>query len=74
MPDIELILTGKAKSQEPVSDIADTYRITIERGDGIACSDIEAQTVMSAYCMNAFKKNPRKPKKNSDKAKIDSTV
>ena len=54
MPRIELALPGKSKTQ--VDDIADTYRITIERNDGIACTDIEAKTVMSMFCMNSFKK------------------
>lgn len=72
MPRIELSLPGTQKTRgEP---FAETYRITIERDDGIACADIEAQTVMSMFCIDSFKKKARKPKKNSDKAKIDSTV
>ena len=57
MPRIELALPGKSKTQ--VDDIADTYRITIERNDGIACTDIEAKTVMSMFCMTSFKKKKR---------------
>lgn len=63
MPAIELILSGKENTQ--VEPIADTYRITIERGDGAVCTQIEAQTVMGMYCMNALKTKPRKPRKLS---------
>lgn len=49
MPRIELILPGEPK-QEP-AEIAETYRITVERSDGIACSDMEAKTAMSMLCI-----------------------
>lgn len=49
MPLIELILPGEPKQcPEP---IAETYRITVERGDGIACSDMEAKTAMAMLCL-----------------------
>ena len=58
MPRIELSLPGTQKTR--VEPFAETYRITIERGDGIACADIEAQTVMSMFCIDSFKKKARK--------------
>lgn len=63
MPKIELVLPGNPRTE--VVPVADTYRITIERADGEACTDIEAQTVMSMFCMEAARgrvKHPRKAK------------
>ncbi len=63
MPKIELVLPGNPRTE--VVPIADTYRITIERGDGEACTDIEAQTVMTMFCMETARgrvKHPRKAK------------
>ena len=61
MPLIEMILPGEPKTQpEPVAEM---YRITIERGDGIACSDIEARTAMSMLCIELATAQVRKPKK-----------
>lgn len=56
MPRIELFLPGEPKTQ--VEDVAEGYRITVERLDGIQCSPVEAQTAMSMFCFNAL--NPKK--------------
>lgn len=61
MPLIELSLPGTQKTQ--VEPIAETYRITIEREDGIACTVIEAKTVMSIFCIDS-PKNEAKNLKN----------
>ena len=50
--------------------VAEVYRITVERGDGIACSDMEAKTAMSLLCIemvtNGLKKSrPKRSKKTS---------
>ena len=66
MPKIELVLPGSPRVE--TVPVAETYRITIERGDGEACTDIEAQTVMSMFCMEAAQgriKRPRKAKASS---------
>ncbi|HCZ5078952.1 TPA: hypothetical protein O3I16_004769 [Salmonella enterica] len=64
MPRIELILPGEAKTT--VAPLAEVYRITVERGDGVACSDMEARTAMSMFCIHALtgekKSKPRKRK------------
>ena len=41
MPIIEMVLPGEPKQQP--EHVAEVYRITVERGDGIACSDMEAK-------------------------------
>jgi len=61
MPRIELALPGE--SREHVQPVADTYRITIERSDGIACTDIEASTVMSMWNIESAQKRARKGRK-----------
>ena len=62
MPLIELILPGEPKQcPEP---IAETYRITVERGDGIACSDMEAKTAMSMLCLEMLGGGLRHTKKS----------
>lgn len=51
MPRIELLLPGVLKTQvEPFSDV---YRVTVEREDGIACSEMEARTALSMLCFHA---------------------
>lgn len=60
MPMMEIVLPGTPRTT--VESIAEVYCITIERGDGIACTDIEARTAMSVYCMQPLKKTPRKVK------------
>lgn len=64
MPRIELILPGEPKAT--VAPLAEVYRITIERGDGIACSDMEARTTMSMFCIHAL--TEKKPKTRKRKA------
>lgn len=51
MPRIELLLPGALKTRvEPFSDV---YRVTVEREDGIACSEMEARTALSMLCFHA---------------------
>lgn len=74
MPRLELLLPGEPK-QKP-EDIADVYRVTVERGDGIACSDMEAKTVMSMLCIemvtNGLKKSrPKRGKKAEQKQELN---
>lgn len=66
MPRIELELPGTPRTE--VVPIADNYRITITRDDGEACTDMEAHTVMSMFCLEfisgqAKKGRPRTPRK-----------
>lgn len=62
MPRIELVLPGEQRTT--VLPVAETYRITVERLDGMACSDMEARTTMSMFCIHAIN---QKPKRKSDK-------
>ena len=41
MPIIEMVLPGEPKQQP--EHVAEVYRITVERGDGIACSGYGGQ-------------------------------
>lgn len=59
MPLVQLILPGEAKEADPIADV---YRITVERGDGVACSDLEARTTMSMFCMQKALDACKKPK------------
>ena len=61
MPKIELVLPGTPKTQ--VDPVAETYRITVERDDGVACTDIEAHTAMSMFCMNWLQDQGKKRKR-----------
>lgn len=61
MPKIELALPGSPRTE--AVPVADTYRITVERADGEACTDIEAQTVMSMFCMEASRGRIKRPRK-----------
>ena len=68
MPIIEMVLPGEPKQQP--EHVAEVYRITVKRGDGIACSDMEAKTAMSLLCIemvtNGLKKSrPKRSKKTS---------
>jgi hypothetical protein len=58
---IEIVLPGEQRKAAP--DIGD-YRITVERLDGIACTEIEAKTAMAMCTVQRVKnkrvtKNPR---------------
>lgn len=58
MPRIELLLPGVLKTQvEPFSDV---YRVTVEREDGIACSEMEARTALSMLCFHAKDESKQK--------------
>ena len=68
MPRLELNLPGEPKQQP--EKVADVYRITVERGDGIACSEMEAKTAMTMLSIemvtNGLKKSrPKRSKKTS---------
>lgn len=56
MPRIELVLPGEPKTH--VADVAEGYRITVERLDGLQCSPIEANTAMSMFCISSM--SPKK--------------
>ena len=62
MPKIELLLPGEKR--QTIADVADTYRITVERGDGIACTDIEANTTMSMFCIEYHQQKVRRKGKH----------
>lgn len=49
MPKIELNLPGGDIAD--IRDIAEIYRITLERGDGKRCSETEAWSTLSAFLM-----------------------
>ena len=71
MPIIEMVLPGEPKQQP--EHVAEVYRITVERGDGIACSDMEAKTAMSLLCIemvtNGLKKSrPKRSRKQARKS------
>lgn len=61
MPKIEFVLPGNPRTT--VEDIAGTYRITVERLDGIACSEMEARTILSMVCFHALKDQAKAGKK-----------
>ena len=65
MPIIEMILPGEPKQQP--ENVAEVYRITVERGDGIACSDMEAKTAMSMLCLQMVAGGMQKGKPRSRK-------
>jgi len=52
MPKIELALPGTPRTT--VEDIAETYRITVERLDGIACSEMEGSSCRKLHFMMGF--------------------
>ena len=67
MPIIELTLPGETRTE--VQPVAENYRITIERDDGIACTDTEAMTVMSMWSIESAHNRTRKGRKPQTKAK-----
>jgi len=50
MPRIELHRPGAPRTS--VVDVADTYRVTVERDDGVACSEVEAATALATFCVH----------------------
>jgi hypothetical protein len=57
---IKMDLPGNPRTTvEPFSGV---YRITVEREDGIACTEIEARTAMSVYCFKPPKEVTTKVK------------
>lgn len=61
MPIIEVYLPGEPRTS--VMDVAEKYRITVERDDGIACSDMEARTALSMYCVHVIEEKGSKKQK-----------
>ena len=77
MPIIEMVLPGEPKQQP--EHVAEVYRITVERGDGIACSDMEAKTAMSLLCIemvtNGLKKSrPKRSKENKQGSRMSTAT
>jgi len=68
MPNYGLITPGKERHESV--DIAETYTITVERNDGIACTDIEAWTAMSVFCMKFIPKSKKHRKRKSANKQI----
>jgi len=61
---IEICLPGQPRTT--AVDIGD-YRITVERLDGIACSEIEARTAMAMYSIQRAPEsqlNKKRPRTN----------
>lgn len=71
---IELALPGTARTT--TESIADLYRITIARDDGLACTEIEARTVMASYAIQrvAGKKLNTKSRKTKTKAELSAAA
>lgn len=67
MPRIELCLPGTPRGED-VDEIAENYRITVERGDGTACGELEARTTMSMYCIQAALSQQKPQRKSQKKA------
>lgn len=63
MPKIELVLPGTPR--QTIVDIADGYRITVERLDGLACSEVEARTTLSMFCIHALQEQAPKRKRKA---------
>lgn len=70
MPTIELALPGEAKTT--VIPFAEVYRVTVERDDGFACSDIEARTAISMLCIHSLSEKKSKNKKRKAPPKNES--
>ena len=51
MPRIDLVLPGVQRAEVLPAD--DFYRITVERMDGIACTEAEARTIISLSTLQA---------------------
>lgn len=58
MPRIELVLPGE--SRKTPAAVAKVYRITVERDDDLACTDIEARTAIHML----YGVSPEKPPKD----------
>lgn len=71
MPRIELLLPGEPKQQP--ENVADVYRITVERGDGIACSDMEAKTAMTMLCIEMVTGGLKKGRKRTPRSQTQPT-
>lgn len=71
---IELSLPGKERTT--VVDVGDLYKITIMREDGIACTEVEARTVMASYAIQraSGKRLNTKPRKTKTKAALQAAA
>ena len=76
MPRIELHLPGEPKQQP--ENVADVYRITVERGDGIACSEMEAKTAMTMLSIemvtNGEKEQAQTQQENKQGSRMSTTT
>ena len=64
MPRIELFLPGEQRTT--VLPFAETYKITVERlDDGMACTEVEARTTLSMYCIHSLQKPKKRKAKES---------
>lgn len=57
---IEFVMPGKIRQH--VIGLPESYRITVERDDGMATSEVEAWTAMSMLCSTIVRKKKRKEK------------
>ncbi len=67
MPRVGLFLPGERR--QTTVDVSETYRITVERDDGVVCSEIEAFTAMQLFCSEFLKRRrpARAARKNNQK-------
>ena len=78
MPRIELALPGEQRTAP--DHVAECYRITVERLDGIACTELEARTAMGVFCMTPPKtgaehrKTTPRRKKSSRQMDIEDAI
>jgi hypothetical protein len=63
MPNIGMLLPGK--QQESKEPTADTYRITVERDDGVACTEDEALSIISMFFIKSMSNKKASRKKPS---------
>lgn len=63
---IEFLMPGKIRQR--VLDLPEGYRITVERNDGMATSEIEAWTAMTMLCETIVPKKTKKKKGVPDDA------
>lgn len=51
---LELILPGSQPKEPGIRSLPKGYRITVERTDGLGCSEIEADTALRAFLENKY--------------------
>lgn len=67
MSKIKICLNLPGEQKKEVAPIANGYVITVERDDGIACSELEAKTAMSMLCIEIVTNGLKKPRKTKKK-------